>query len=48
LGTKESGSALIGRKNRGGLIKPNPDVIEICKIAECVIRDTKKMMGQTL
>jgi len=30
-------SALVERKNRGGLILPNQDVIEICKIAERVI-----------
>jgi len=31
LETKESVTALIERKNRGDLILPNPDVIEICK-----------------
>jgi hypothetical protein len=25
-------------KNRGGLIKPSHDVVQICKIAECTIR----------
>jgi len=48
LGTKESGSALIGRKNRGGLIQPNPDVIDICKIAERVIRGYQKIDGSNI
>lgn len=39
LETNESSSALIIRKNRGGLIKPNKNVIEICKIAERIIRE---------
>lgn len=34
---------LIERKNRGGLIKPHPDVIEICKIAERVLRGYAKI-----
>jgi len=39
LESEENISALILRKNRGGLIKPSFDVIEICTIAERVIRE---------
>lgn len=43
LESEETTSTLILRKNRGGLIKPSLDVIEICKIAERVIREYTKI-----
>lgn len=43
LESNESRSALITRKNRGGLIKPNKNVVEICKIAERVIREYQEI-----
>lgn len=39
---KHSGSDLLERKNRGGLCKPNSDVITICQIAEKIFREFYK------
>lgn len=45
LETNESVFVLIEPKNRGCLILPNHDVIEICKIAERVIRGYQRIDG---
>jgi len=43
----ESTPILLERKNRGNLIKPSDDIVEICQVAERVFRGTNVLYTKT-
>jgi hypothetical protein len=48
LEDEESNSAFLRRKDRGGLVRPSKDVINVCRVAELVFRENNKFSGNVI